>query len=97
MAARSIGTLTISFGLVSIPVKLYSATESGKSISFNMLHKGCGSRLLQRALAHDLHCEVDLTFGSQGVRCEIRCRLEDAGPRPEPQFAGFPPPKQARS
>jgi DNA end-binding protein Ku len=48
MAARSIGTLTISFGLVSIPVKLYSATESGKSISFNMLHKGCGSRLKQQ-------------------------------------------------
>lgn len=50
MAARSIGTLTISFGLVSIPVKLYSATESGKSISFNMLHKGCGSRLKQQYL-----------------------------------------------
>ena len=28
MAARSIATLTVSFGLVSIPVKLYSATES---------------------------------------------------------------------
>ncbi len=48
MAARSIASLTISFGLVSIPVKLYSATESGKSISFNMLHKGCGSRLKQQ-------------------------------------------------
>lgn len=48
MAARSIASLTISFGLVSIPVKLYSATESSKSISFNMLHKGCGSRLKQQ-------------------------------------------------
>jgi DNA end-binding protein Ku len=34
--------------MVSIPVKLYSATESGKAISFNMLHKGCGSRLKQQ-------------------------------------------------
>jgi DNA end-binding protein Ku len=50
MAARSIASLTISFGLVSIPVKLYSATESSKSISFNMLHKGCGSRLKQQYL-----------------------------------------------
>jgi DNA end-binding protein Ku len=42
--------LTISFGLVSIPVKLYSATESSRAISFNLLHKGCGSRLKQQYL-----------------------------------------------
>jgi DNA end-binding protein Ku len=48
MAARSIASLTVSFGLVSIPVKLYSATESTKAISFNMLHKTCGSRLRQQ-------------------------------------------------
>ena len=50
MAARSIASLTISFGLVSIPVKLYSATESSKAMSFNMLHKTCGSRLKQQYL-----------------------------------------------
>jgi DNA end-binding protein Ku len=48
MAARSIASLTVSFGLVSIPVKLFSATESSKAISFNMLHKTCGSRLRQQ-------------------------------------------------
>jgi DNA end-binding protein Ku len=48
MAARSIGTLSISFGLVSIPVKLYSATEASRAISFNLLHKACGSRLKQQ-------------------------------------------------
>ncbi len=48
MAARSIATLTVSFGLVSIPVKLYSATESSRAISFNLLHKDCGSRLRQQ-------------------------------------------------
>jgi DNA end-binding protein Ku len=48
MAARSIASLTLSFGLVSIPVKLYSATESSRAISFNLLHKGCGSRLRQQ-------------------------------------------------
>jgi len=47
-AARSIGSLTISFGLVAIPVKLYSATQSANAISFNMLHKTCGSRLKQQ-------------------------------------------------
>ncbi|MGO4220330.1 Ku protein [Lysobacter sp. TAF61] len=48
MAARSIASLTVSFGLVSIPVKLYSATEASRQISFNLLHKGCGSRLKQQ-------------------------------------------------
>jgi DNA end-binding protein Ku len=48
MAARSIGSLTISFGLVAIPVKLYTATVSANAISFNLLHKGCGSRLKQQ-------------------------------------------------
>ncbi len=48
MAARSIASLTISFGMVSIPVKLYSATEASRAISFNLLHKACGSRLKQQ-------------------------------------------------
>src|SRR5215467_5131658 len=48
MAARSIGSLTISFGLVAIPVKLFSATEAARGISFNLLHKTCGSRLRQQ-------------------------------------------------
>src|SRR5258705_1550262 len=48
MAARSTATLTVSFGLVSIPVRLFSATEASRAISFNMLHKTCGSRLKQQ-------------------------------------------------
>ena len=47
MAARAISTATVSFGLVSIPVKLFTTTESGAAISFNMLH-ACGSRLKQQ-------------------------------------------------
>ena len=48
MPARSIGNATISFGLVSVPVNLYSTTESKTSVSFNMLHKKCGGRLKQQ-------------------------------------------------
>src|SRR3954464_8544498 len=48
MPARSIASATISFGLVSVPVNLYSSSESKSSISFNMLHKKCGSRLKQQ-------------------------------------------------
>lgn len=50
MPGRAIATATVSFGLVSIPVKLYSATESSASVSFNLLHKDCGSRLKQQYL-----------------------------------------------
>jgi DNA end-binding protein Ku len=50
MAARSIASITISFGMVSIPVKLYSATEASRAMSFNLLHKACGSRLKQQYL-----------------------------------------------
>jgi DNA end-binding protein Ku len=50
MPPRSIGSLTVSFGLVAIPVKLYTATQSGNAISFNLLHKTCGSRLKQQYL-----------------------------------------------
>lgn len=47
MAARALASTTICFGLVSIPVKLYTATSS-QSVSFNMLHKECGTRVKQQ-------------------------------------------------
>jgi len=47
-APRSIGSLTISFGLVAIPVKLFTATQSSGQLSFNLLHKDCGSRIKQQ-------------------------------------------------
>ena len=50
MAPRAIASLTVSFGLVSIPVKLFSATEASHALSFNLLHKTCGSRLKQQYL-----------------------------------------------
>jgi DNA end-binding protein Ku len=45
--ARSIWKGVISFGMLSIPVRLYPATES-KDVSFHQLHKECNSRLKQR-------------------------------------------------
>jgi DNA end-binding protein Ku len=49
--ARSIASLTISFGLVAIPVKLYSATISSERISFNLLRQKDGSRVKQQYVA----------------------------------------------
>ena len=48
MALRSMASATISFGLVSIPVRLYPATQPSAGLSFNLLHKTDGSRLKQQ-------------------------------------------------
>ena len=47
MPARAIASGTVSFGMVSIPIKLYTAATSG-GISFNFLHAKCGSRIKQQ-------------------------------------------------
>jgi DNA end-binding protein Ku len=44
----------VSFGLVTIPVKLYSTGETAVGIQLNMLHRKCGSRLKQQYV-----CPVD--------------------------------------
>lgn len=47
MAPRPTASATISFGLVSIPVRLYPATSPSAAVSFNLLHQKCGARLRQ--------------------------------------------------
>jgi len=54
MSLRSFASGTISFSLVTIPVKLFSTGESAAGIQLNMLHKKCGSRLKQQYV-----CPVD--------------------------------------
>lgn len=52
--ARAIASATVSFGLVAIPVKLFSTSESGARIQFNSIHETCGSRVRQQ-----LFCPTD--------------------------------------
>ena len=54
MSARPFASGTVSFGLVTIPVKLYSTGETSTGVQLNMLHKKCGSRLKQQYI-----CPVD--------------------------------------
>jgi len=49
MPAHSIGSGTLSFGLVSIPVKMFTAASS-ESLSFNLLHEKCGGRIKQQQI-----------------------------------------------
>jgi DNA end-binding protein Ku len=59
MPARSIGTATISFGLVSIPTKLYTTNETAADIHFNMLHDADGARLKQQYICTKCNEVVD--------------------------------------
>jgi DNA end-binding protein Ku len=50
---RSMWRGAIQFGLVTVPVKLYLATESRAGLSFNLLHRDCGERIQMR-----VHCPI---------------------------------------
>ncbi len=60
MPPHSIGSGTISFGLVSIPIKLYTAAASG-GVSYNLLHAKCGSRIKQQQVCATCNEVVDRT------------------------------------
>ncbi len=55
---RAIWSGVISFGLVSIPVKLYTATES-KSLSFHQLHQKCKTRIKELRWCPQCDRQVD--------------------------------------
>ena len=48
MSARPISSATISFGLVSVPIQMYSASESAAAVSFNWINKKSGARCKQQ-------------------------------------------------
>ena len=58
---RAFASGQIAFGLVSIPVKLFSAAEASERISFNMLHKDCGSRVQQQLFCPKDEQTIDRT------------------------------------
>ena len=49
MPPHSIGSGNISFGLVSIPIRMYSAASSGR-VAFNQIHAKCGGRIRQQLI-----------------------------------------------
>lgn len=57
MPPRSIASGTISFGLVAIPIKLYTTTEGTRTVRFNMVHEKCGTRVKYR-----FYCPTDEEF-----------------------------------
>ena len=71
MPPRSIASATVAFGLVSVPVEVYSSGESAGSVSFNMLHKDCGTRLKQQYICPKDEVVVDRENTVKGYEFEI--------------------------
>ncbi|SPA33115.1 Putative Ku domain containing protein [Cupriavidus taiwanensis] len=69
MAARSLASLSLSFGLVSIPVKLYTATESSSAVRFNLLSKD-GSRVRQQYISEQTQKVVERADMIKGYEFE---------------------------
>ena len=67
MAPRSIWNGTVTFGMVSVPIKLYTATES-KSVSFHEVHAKDGSRIEHRRICSKEEKEVPKTRSSRASR-----------------------------
>jgi DNA end-binding protein Ku len=73
MAPRAIWKGSISFGLVTIPIGLFAATESREELAFNLLHKKDGSRLVQKRFCKSEDVEVpwnDVVKGYQYAKDE---------------------------
>ncbi|WP_436050519.1 HWE histidine kinase domain-containing protein [Phenylobacterium sp. LjRoot225] len=70
------GRVTIRWSVCGDELRLFWIEEGGPPVAAPS-HSGFGTRLLQRSLAHELHGEVAFTFAPEGVRCEIRCEVED--------------------
>ncbi|MBN3761822.1 Ku protein [Burkholderia sp. Ac-20365] len=69
MAARSIASLSLSFGLVSIPVKLYAATESSSDVRFHLLAPD-GSRVKQQYVSEKTGAVVERSSMNKGYEFE---------------------------
>jgi DNA end-binding protein Ku len=68
MPARAISSATVSFGLVSIPIKVYSAHETANDIHFNMVHAECGTRLKQQYVCPTHDRVVDRSETARGYQ-----------------------------
>jgi PAS domain S-box-containing protein len=91
MALHELATNAVKYGALSIPegrVAIRWTLSPDLLLSLSWIEQGgppvaaperagFGSRLLQRSLARELGGEVAFTFAPEGVRCEIRCRLEN--------------------
>lgn len=87
---RSTGSTTIAFGLVSVPVKLFTAT-SEHDLKFNTIHDACGSRISRKDLCpvcdesvatadcvkgHEISKGQFVTFTAEEIKAQVPSQFE---------------------
>ena len=72
---HALDSATISFGLVAIPIKVYTTNEPSKDVHFHMIHAGCGERLSQRYVCPE-HGEVERADIGKGFELAKGTNLE---------------------
>lgn len=75
MPPHALDSATISFGLVAIPIKIYTTNEASSEIHFHMIHAGCGERLKQQYVCPE-HGEVDRSEIGKGYEVSKGHNLE---------------------
>jgi DNA end-binding protein Ku len=93
MPARSIASLSLTFGLVSIPIKLYSATESSAAIRFKWMASS-GARVRQQYVA-EIPLPVPEEQRAGNVPAPERERIVAQSRGPNPKLVEFPTTRKA--
>jgi len=70
MAARPTWKGFLKISLVNIPVRVFPATDSAATISFNQLHRECQTRIQQKRWCPKCDCEVPLSDIVKGYEFE---------------------------
>jgi DNA end-binding protein Ku len=83
---RAIASLSLGFGLVSIPVKLYSATESAAAIRFKLMGRQ-GARLRQQYVTEESALEADEAPASAPAEADAEAAMPLSAPLPAPRAA----------
>ncbi|CAN7239796.1 PAS domain-containing protein [Phenylobacterium sp. LjRoot219] len=97
MALHELATNAVKYGALSGPdgrVTIHWSRQEDDELVLSWAEQGgppvvppdrpgFGSRLLQRSLARELAGEAALTFAPEGVRWQIRFKMETAAPAPE--------------
>ena len=70
MAARPTWKGYLKISLVNIPIKVFPATDTGATLSFNQLHAECQTRIQQKRWCPKCECEVPNTDIVKGYEFE---------------------------
>ena len=86
MAARPTWRGHLKVSLVTVPIRVFPATDHASSISFNQLHSTCQTRIQQKKWCPQCDCQVDCEHHSAACRGRSVTLVGAGGWWPDPQL-----------